>query len=156
MTGRIWKLAALSTMMNREFTEQTQCVLRGKGGARAPRPFSLKGDILSHRWAAGLKICTHVTCDGGLRSQALLLCSGHRAMGKGKGVNFLGEVNCFKFVIVHLRVERAQVRASPTSSPSRGRNGSVSSQQPMWREQPTDCGSKPPPPGSSSLPVLVQ
>lgn len=23
-------------------------------------------------------------------------------MGKGKGVNFLGEVNCFKFVIVHL------------------------------------------------------
>ena len=23
-------------------------------------------------------------------------------MGKGKDVNFLGEVNCFKFVIVHL------------------------------------------------------
>ena len=87
-------------------------MLKGKGGARGtPRPFSLKGDILSHRWAAGLKICAHVTCDGGLRSQALLLCSGHRAMGKGKGVNFLGEVNCFKFVIVHLEGGKGPVES---------------------------------------------
>ena len=106
MIGRIRKLAALSTMMNRESHKtdtDSVCWGVGVGGARgAPRPFNLKGDILSHRWAAGLKIWAHVTCDRGLRSQTLLLCSGHRAMGKGQEVHFLGQVNCFKFVIVRL------------------------------------------------------
>ena len=145
MTWRIRKPAALSTMVNREShrIDTRQCVLgRGWGGGwSTPRPFNLKGDILSHRWAAGLKICTHNTCDRRLRSQS---------NGEGKGCASSRRGQLFQVCNSALGGWKGPSwERLPPSSPSRWRNMQrLPSQQPM-REQPIDCGSEPPPPEHS-------